>query len=285
MKSRNFTPFSITAHGQLIEYKRPVVMGILNVTDDSFYDGGRYRTPEAIVTRALQLMQDGADIIDIGASSSRPGAILLPPDEEARRLQEAVTLVRQALPEAVLSVDTCYSLPACKAIEAGADIVNDIGGGQLDTEMYHTISDLQVPYILMHGASATNPHAEIHQRDLETLIDEITQFFSRQIDTLYTLGIKDLWIDPGFGFGKTMEENLQLLDHMDQLTTLFREPLLAGISRKRMIYKILNITPEESLNGTIALDTIALDRGARILRVHDPKPAIETVKLLYTIES
>lgn len=260
-------------------------MGILNVTDDSFYDGGRYRTPEAIVTRALQLMQDGADIIDIGASSSRPGAILLPPDEEARRLQEAVTLVRQALPEAVLSVDTCYSLPARKAIEAGADIVNDIGGGQLDTEIYHTISDLQVPYILMHGASATNPHAEIHQRDLETLIDEITHFFSRQIDTLYTLGIKDLWIDPGFGFGKTMEENLQLLDHLDQLTTLFREPLLAGISRKRMIYKILNITPEEALNGTIALDTIALDRGARILRVHDPKPAIETVKLLYTIES
>lgn len=285
MKKREFSPFSITVHGRLVEFRRPIVMGILNVTDDSFYDGGRYRTPEAIISRAHQLIADGADIIDIGASSSRPGAILLPPDEEARRLQEAVTLVRQALPEAILSIDTCYSLPARIAIEAGADMINDIGGGQLDIEMYHTISDLQVPYILMHGASATNPHADIHPRDPNTLIDEITQFFSRQIDVLYTLGIKDLWIDPGFGFGKTMEENLDLLDHLDQLTTLFREPLLVGVSRKRMIYKTLNITPEEALNGTIALDTIALDRGARILRVHDPKPAIETIKLLYNIES
>ena len=162
MKKREFSPFSITAHGRLVEFRRPIVMGILNVTDDSFYDGGRYRTPDAIVSRAHQLIADGADIIDIGASSSRPGAILLPPDEEARRLQEAVTLVRQALPEAILSIDTCYSLPARIAIEAGADMINDIGGGQLDTEMHHTISDLQVPYILMHGASATNPHADIH---------------------------------------------------------------------------------------------------------------------------
>ena len=283
MRQKNFTPFSITVHGQLVEYKRPVVMGILNVTADSFYDGGRHSDPAAMLAHARWLLQEGADIIDVGAVSTRPGALLLPPDEEARRLSEAVRLLRAELPDAVLSADTCYALPARAAIEAGADIVNDIGGGRLDKEMYHTISDLQVPYILMHSRGV--PSDMQQQTGYEDIVDDLTKFFSARLDELYTLGIKDLWLDPGFGFAKTVAENHELLERLDELTSLFREPILVGLSRKSMIYKPLGLTPDEALNGTIALDTIALDRGARILRVHDPRPALETIKLLYTIES
>ncbi len=283
MKQKDFSPFSITVHGQLIEYKKPVVMGILNVTPDSFYDGGRHSDPEGMLAHARWLLDEGADIIDVGAVSTRPGALLLPPDEEARRLSEAVRLLRTELPDAVISVDTCYALPARAAIEAGADIVNDIGGGRLDNDMYHTISDLQVPYILMHSRGI--PSDMQQQTGYKDIVDDLTQFFSARINELYTLGIKDLWLDPGFGFAKTVAENHELLDRLDELTSLFREPMLVGLSRKSMIYKPLGITPDEALNGTIALDTIALDRGARILRVHDPRPALETIKLLYTIES
>lgn len=283
MKKRDFSPFSITVHGQLIEYKKPVVMGILNVTPDSFYDGGRHSDPEGMLAHAHWLLDEGADIIDIGAVSTRPGALLLPPDEEARRLSEAVRLLRTELPDTVLSVDTCYALPARAAIEAGADMVNDIGGGRLDKEMYHTISDLQVPYILMHSRGV--PSDMQQQTGYEDIVDDLAKFFSARINELYTLGIKDLWLDPGFGFAKTVAENHELLERLDELTSLFREPILVGLSRKSMIYKPLGITPDEALSGTIALDAIALDRGARIMRVHDPRPALETIKLLYTIES
>ena len=278
MEKVAFTPFSITVHGQLVEYKRPVVMGILNVTPDSFYDGGRHNEPAAMLAHAHWLLDEGADIIDVGAVSTRPGATLLAPDEEARRLSEAVRLLRSELPDTVLSVDTCYALPARAAIEAGADIVNDIGGGQLDPEMYHTISDLQVPYILMHGGGEMHGTAEHGAKDI---VDRLTQFFSARIDELYTLGIKDLWIDPGFGFAKNVVENHELLMRLDELTTLFREPLLAALSRKSMIYKPLGITPDQALSGTIALDALALERGARLVRVHDPRPARETIKLMF----
>lgn len=283
MKQKDFSPFSITVHGQLIEYKKPVVMGILNVTPDSFYDGGRHSDPEGMLAHARWLLDEGADIIDVGVVSTRPGALLLPPDEEARRLSEAVRLLRTELPDAVISVDTCYALPARAAIEAGADIVNDIGGGRLDKEMYHTISDLQVPYILMHSRGV--PSDMQQQTGYEDIVDDLAKFFSARANELYTLGIKDLWLDPGFGFAKTVAENHELLERLDELTSLFREPILVGLSRKSMIYKPLGITPDEALSGTIALDAIALDRGARILRVHDPRPALETIKLLYTIES
>ena len=282
MEKTKFIPFSITVQGRLVQYDRPAVMGILNVTDDSFYDGGRYRTDETIVLRAKQLANEGADIIDIGASSSRPGAILLPPDEEARRLAHAVTLVREVLPQAVISVDTCYALPARTAIEAGADIINDIGGGDLDSEMFATVAALQVPYVMMHMRGTP---ADMQQHTgYGDIIDELTRHFSTRLDQLYRLGVKDVWIDPGFGFAKTVEENYQLLDRLDELTGLFREPLLVGVSRKSMIYKPLNITPAEALDGTVALDAIALDRGARILRVHDPRPARQTVDLLSIIQ-
>ncbi|MBQ8703481.1 MAG: dihydropteroate synthase [Bacteroidales bacterium] len=272
-----FRPFSIVAHGQLIEYMRPAVMGILNVTADSFYDGGRHADPEQMLAHARWLLSEGADIIDVGVVSSRPGATLLPPDEEARRLAGAVRLLRKELPDAVLSVDTCYSLPARAAVEAGADLVNDIGGGQLDEQMFQTVSELQVPYILMHGGGEMHGTAPRGEADV---IDRLTHFFSERIDRLYTLGIKDLWIDPGFGFAKPVAENHELLRRLDELTTLFREPLVAALSRKSMIYKPLGITPDEALTGTVVLDALALERGARIVRVHDPRPAVETIKLM-----
>jgi len=278
MEKLKFEPFSITVQGRLVTFDRPAVMGILNITPDSFYDGGRYREPEAMLSQARKLLADGADIIDVGASSSRPGATLIPQDEEARRLTEAVRLLRGEMPDCIISVDTCFAAPARAAIEAGADIINDIGGGELDDQMFATVAELQVPYIMMHGGREHVNHEPYMEDD--RLIDSMVQFFSRRLDTLYRLGVKDVWIDPGFGFGKTVEQNHMLLDRLDELTTLFREPLLAAMSRKSMIYRPLGITPDEALDGTIALDAIALDRGARIVRVHDVKPALETIKLL-----
>lgn len=274
----NFTPFSITVHGKLVTFNRPAVMGILNITPDSFYDGGRHTTPDAFLAHARQLLADGADIIDIGASSSRPGAQLIPPDEEARRLVEAVTLIRKEHPDAILSVDTCYSLPARKSIEAGADIINDISGGMFDDQMFTTVAALQVPYILMHNRAL--PSEMQQHTGYDDIVDDLTKYFSSKLDTLYRLGVKDIWIDPGFGFAKSVEENYELLHRLDELTSLFREPLLTALSRKSMIYKPLGITPDDALDGTIALDAVALEKGSRLLRVHDPKPAIQSIRLL-----
>ena len=279
MRATPTLPFSIASRGRLHEFSRPLVSGILNVTDDSFYDGGRYRTDEAVVRRAQEIVTQGADMIDIGAASSRPGAVLPPPEEEAARLAEAVSLVREVLPEVPISVDTCYALPARKAIEAGADMVNDIGGGDVDKDMFATVAELQVPYILMHGGK--EHLAGVKRMADGDPVDEVVKFFSSRLDTLYRLGVKDVWLDPGFGFAKDTEQNFALLDHLDELTTLFREPIYVGLSRKRMIYTTLGTTPDEALAGTVALDAIALDRGAAALRVHDVKPAFETVRLLY----
>lgn len=274
----DFKPFSIVTQGRLVGYSRPVVMGILNITDDSFYDGGRYRNADAMLAQARRLVGEGADIIDIGASSSRPGAVLLPPVEEASRLANAIRLLRSELPHAILSVDTCYSLPARAAIEAGADIINDISGGQLDTEMFATVAEMQVPYVMMHMRGT--PGSMQQMTGYDDIVDDLAKYFSARLDTLYRLGVKDVWIDPGFGFAKTVEENHQLMRRLDELTTLFREPMLVGVSRKSMIYRKLGITPQEALGGTIALNAMALERGARILRVHDVKEAVDLIKLL-----
>ena len=279
----NFNPFTVTVRGRLVTFSRPAVMGILNITPDSFYDGSRHSTPEAMLSHAHWLLDEGADIIDIGAASSRPGAQLLPPDIEAEKLANAVTLLRSTLPDAILSVDTCYSLPARRAIEAGADIINDISGGQFDDKMFSTVADLQVPYILMHNRALPS---EMQQHTGYTdVIDDLTKYFSSHLDTLYRLGVKDVWLDPGFGFAKTVEENHELLHRLDELTSLFPQPLLAALSRKSMIYKPLGISPDEALPGTIALDTVALLKGSRILRVHDPKPALQTIELLNKSDS
>lgn len=274
-----FSPFVLRCGSRLVSYDRPAVMGILNATPDSFYDGGRYSTADAIVHRAQEIVAQGADMIDIGAASSRPGAVLPPPEEEAARLAEAVRLVRGALPEALISVDTCYALPARKAVEAGADMVNDIGGGEVDPQMFATVAELQVPYILMHGGKEHLAGAK-RMADGDP-VDEVVRFFSSRLDALYRMGVKDVWLDPGFGFAKDTEQNFALLDRLDELTELFREPLYIGLSRKRMIYNTLGTTADEAFNGTVALDALALDRGAAALRVHDVRPAVETVSLLY----
>lgn len=279
MKTKPHLPFSIVSRGRLHEFARPAVAGILNVTPDSFYDGGRYMEPASIVRRAQEIAAQGADIIDIGAASSRPGAKLPPPEEEASMLAMAVKAVREALPEALISADTCFALPARKAVEAGADIVNDIGGGDTDTEMFATVAELQVPYILMHGGKE---HLAGTKRMADgDPVDAVVRFFSERLDTLYRMGVKDVWLDPGFGFAKDTEQNFALLDRLDELTTLFREPVLVGLSRKRMIYTTLGTTPDHALHGTVALDALALDRGAAVLRVHDVQPAVQTVNLLY----
>ena len=279
MKRLDFSPFSIMVRGQLVTFARPAVMGILNITPDSFYDGGRYRDAVTMLAQARKLLADGADILDVGAASSRPGAELPPPEVEAQRLDEAVRLIRSELPEAIISVDTCYSIPARTAIEAGADIVNDISGGQFDEQMFQTVADMQVPYILMHNRGL--PGVMQQMTGYDDIVGDLTRFFSLRLDNLYRLGIKDIWIDPGFGFAKTVEENYELLHRLDELTSLFREPLLTALSRKSMIYKRLDTTPDEALTGTVALDAIALEKGSRLLRVHDPKPAVETIRLLF----
>ena len=279
MKTPRTLPFSIVSRGRLHAFRRPAVAGILNVTPDSFYDGGRYSTADAIVQRAQEIVAQGADMIDIGAASSRPGAVLPPPEEEAARLAEAVRLVRGALPEALISVDTCYALPARKAVEAGADMVNDIGGGEVDPQMFATVAELQVPYILMHGGKEHLAGAK-RMADGDP-VDEVVRFFSSRLDALYRMGVKDVWLDPGFGCAKDTEQNFALLDRLDELTELFREPLYIGLSRKRMIYNTLGTTADDAFNGTVALDALALDRGATALRVHDVRPAVETVSLLY----
>ncbi|MBQ9418125.1 MAG: dihydropteroate synthase [Bacteroidales bacterium] len=270
--------FSIVVRGRLVEFHRPLVMGILNVTDDSFYDGGRFRSVEAAVAHARQMAAEGADVIDIGASSSRPGAKLLPPDVEAARLTEAVKAVREALPEAILSVDTCFAAPARAAIEAGADIVNDIGGGDLDEGMFATVAELQVPYVLMCGG---REHVEGGSRSQGSdPIERMVQFFSSRLDRLYRLGVKDVWLDPGFGFAQTVDESHAMFAHLGELAALFREPLLVGVSRKRMVYQLLGCTPDGALAGTVALGALALERGAKILRVHDVREAAQTIRLL-----
>lgn len=274
-----FEPFSITVGGRLVEFRRPAVMGILNITPDSFYDGGRHLAPADMLAHAHRLLDDGADIIDLGAASSRPGAALPSPDDEAARLTEAIRLLRTELPDAILSVDTCWATPARAAIEAGADIINDISGGQFDEEMFPTVASLQIPYLMMHTRGLPSKMQQLTGYD--DIIDDLTKYFSARLDTLYRLGVKDIWLDPGFGFAKSLDDNYILLDRLHELTTLFRQPLVAALSRKSMIYKRLGCTPDDALHGTVALDAIALLKGARILRVHDPRPALDTIKLLF----
>lgn len=277
-KCTYFSAFTITCNNRLIEFSRPCVMGILNATTDSFYDGGRHNDDEALVGHARWLLDEGADIIDVGVVSSRPGAQLLPPDEEARRLSHVVQLLRQHLPEGtLLSVDTCYAAPAEAAVAAGADIINDISGGQFDDAMFATVARLRVPYVLSHTRGLPSEMQNLTHYD--DLLREVQYYFSKHLDKLYDMGVADVILDPGFGFAKTLGQNYELLNHLDDICTTFRQPLLAGLSRKSMIYKALNCTPDEALYGTTVLNTIALQRGARLLRVHDPRPARQAIEL------
>ena len=256
----------------------PIIMGILNVTEDSFYDGGRYMTEKNILRRAEQILTEGGNIIDIGAMSTRPNALEIPEEEEISRIVSAVNIIRDRFPDSTLSIDTYRASVAVAAVESGADMINDISGGTFDPDMISTIGQLQVPYCLMH--TSAKPSEMQQHTGYNDIVDDLTKYFSQRLDNLYRLGVKDVWLDPGFGFAKTVEENHELLHRLDELTSLFREPMLAALSRKSMIYKPLGITPDEALPGTIALDTIALLKGVRLLRVHDPRPALQTIQLL-----
>jgi len=261
-----------------ISLEKPIVMGILNLTPDSFYDGGFYKQEKKILSRVEKTLSEGAGIIDIGAVSTRPGADDVTLAEEIKRLVPAVKRISQEFPEAVLSVDTCRSKVAEEAIINGAHIINDISGGVFDPEMFHVIARLKVPYILMHiKGKPKNMQQNPYYKDV---VQELTNFFKAQIAKLNDLRVtENIILDPGFGFGKSLEDNYTLLKNLSSFKD-FGCPLLVGISRKSMINKVLGTKPSEALNGTTILHTIALMNGANILRVHDVKEAVEVINLM-----
>lgn len=277
-KDTFFSPkLTITCHGRLIDFTIPKVMGILNVTPDSFYDGGRYTTESAIISRVAVMMEEGADIIDIGAFSTRPGAAEISPDEEKARLLGALQIIRREFPDICISVDTFGADVAERAVSGfGAGIINDISAGSIDDRMLATVGKLKVPYVMMHmlGTPGKMPSKPVYT----DVTRDLMAYFADRVAAAKLLGIMDIIIDPGFGFGKTVEQNFQLLKELN-LFTLMGMPVLAGISRKSMIYRTLNVSKEDALNGTTILNTLALSNGARILRVHDVKQAVEAVKL------
>lgn len=261
-----------------MDLSKPQVMGILNVTPDSFYAESRMKTEEAIRRRVRQIVEEGGSMIDVGAYSSRPGADDVSADEEMARLKRGMKIVREEAPEIPVSVDTFRADVAKMCIEElGADIINDISGGELDKEMFHTVAKLGVPYILMHMKGTPQTMQEAPHYD--DLMKEVMLYFSEKIQQLRDLGQKDIILDPGYGFAKTLDHNYELLVHQEMLS-IFELPLLVGVSRKTMIYKLLGCTPDEALNGTTALNTIALQKGASILRVHDVKEAVEVVRIV-----
>ncbi|MBR4917861.1 MAG: dihydropteroate synthase [Bacteroidales bacterium] len=268
---------SININGKFLPLDPPLIMGILNVTEDSFFDGGRYLTEEAVVDRVGGMLASGADIIDIGAVSTRPGAQDLPEQEEIDRIRRAVTLVHGRFPDAVISVDTWRASVARAAVQCGAHIINDVSGGTFDPDMIPTIGQLQVPYILMH--TPEKPDTMQQHTDYEDILAEMIQFFGQQIEKLHEAHVHDIILDPGFGFGKTLEQNYFVLKNMDAFQ-VFDLPILVGISRKSMIYKLLGTTPDNALNGTTVVNTLALMKGAHILRVHDVKEAVEVRKIV-----
>ncbi len=257
-------------------------MGILNVTPDSFFDGGRYRQEEAILIRTEQMLEEGAAIIDIGAVSTRPGAKMVPVNEELLRLLPAIRAVRKYFPESVISADTFRASVAREAVAAGADIINDISGGSLDSDMFSTLGKLQVPYVLMHlyGSPESMQDAPLASHALSTVLS----YFHEKIGLLKAAGVGSIILDPGFGFGKTVESNFELLSGLRSISEL-GYPVMAGLSRKSMINKVLGTKPEDALNGTTAANMIALMNGANILRVHDVKHAAEAVKIYAYIRS
>lgn len=275
-------PQYINVRGKLLDLEIPKVMGILNVTPDSFYKGSRYSTEEEILSAARGMLNDGADIIDVGGYSSRPGAKDISPGEEGGRVLKAIKLISRELPEAIISVDTFRADIAREAvIECGAHIVNDISGGDADSKMFSIVENLNVPYIMMHMKG--NPGTMQNNPVYEDIVADILKWFGERIFKLKSGGLKDIIIDPGFGFGKTIDHNFELLGRLGDFS-IAGLPVLVGVSRKSMIWKTLNTSSDKALNGTTALNAIALFNGADILRVHDVKEAVETVQLIKKIK-
>jgi dihydropteroate synthase len=267
---------TINCKGSLIDLSQPKVMGILNVTPNSFYDGGKYADEKAVLQQAEKMLTDGATFIDVGAYSSKPNAPFVSEEEELHRLIPVVTFLDKEFPEIILSIDTFRSKVASASVEVGAALINDISAGNLDVEMMKTVAKLQVPYLMMHLRGTPQTMQSLTQYD--DIVKEIMLYFAQKISQARSLGINDLIIDPGYGFAKTKEQNFEVLRKSELFQNL-GVPVLAGLSRKSMIYKTLNTTANEALNGTTVLNTIALTKGAAILRVHDVKEASETIKL------
>lgn len=273
---------TLNCAGRLIDLSNPVVMGILNITPDSFYDGGQFTSDKQILKQAEKLVTEGATIVDVGGVSTRPGAITINTEVEIERVAPAIRLVHKEFPETVLSIDTFHQEVAEVAVGLGAAIVNDISAGRFDEKMFSVVGKLGVPYILMHMQG--NPeNMQLHPA-YNNVVEEIVDFMIAKVGDLQNAGVKDIILDPGFGFGKTVEHNFQLLKNMHAFKILGL-PILAGISRKSMICKVLKVKPEFALNGTTALHMIALQQGAKILRVHDVKEAVETIKLWQQLEA
>lgn len=273
---------TINIKGQLLSLDEPQVMGILNVTPDSFYAGSRKQTEAAIIDRIETILREGASIIDVGGYSSRPDAAEVSETEEMQRLEMALQPLLQHYPDVVVSVDTFRSSVARQCVEKyGVAMINDISGGELDERMFDTVAQLRVPYIMMHMRGT--PQTMQQQTDYEDVTADLLKYFSQKLERLFRLGVNDVILDPGFGFSKTLTQNYELMQHLGDFR-IFDLPLLVGVSRKSMIYKLLETTPEESLNGTTVLHTYALLQGADILRVHDVRAAKEAIRIVQQLK-
>ena len=276
MKTKS--PKYINVNGELMNLEEPQVMGILNITPDSFYKASRKQTEEAIRERALQIINEGASIIDVGAYSSRPSAKNISLEEEMERLRYGLRIINDTIPNAVLSVDTFRADAARMCVEEyGVAMINDIASGEMDENMFETIAHLGVPYIIMHMKGT--PQTMQIDPNYDNLLKEVLEYFAHKVGKLQELGVKDIILDPGFGFGKTVSHNYELLAAMDEFK-IFEMPILVGVSRKSMIYKLLGNSADEALNGTSVVHTLALERGANILRVHDVKEAVEVIRIV-----
>jgi dihydropteroate synthase len=273
---------TINCKGQLIDLASPKVMGILNVTPNSFFDGGKYKNESEMLSQVGKMLNDGATFIDIGAYSSKPNAEFVSEEEELQRIVPIVHLILEHFPETLISIDTFRSEVAIACIENGAAIINDISAGNLDDKMLETVAKYNVPYIMMHMRGT--PQTMQKMTDYENIVKEILFYFSERVAKARSFGINDLVVDPGFGFAKTLEQNYEVLQKLE-LFEMLELPLLVGFSRKSMIYKPILSTAEEALNGTTVLNTIALTKGAKILRVHDVKEAMECVTLYNKINT
>ena len=272
---------TINCKGTLIDLVRPRVMGIINVTPDSFYDGGATTLEHQIIKQATQMLDQGATILDVGGYSSRPGATDISEQQEIDRVIPAIKAIIEAFPKALISIDSFRSNVVKQAVKAGACIANDISAGKLDPKMIETIGDLQIPYCMMHMRGT--PQTMKSLKDYKNITKEVLFYFSERVAAARAYNINDIIIDPGFGFAKTTHQNFELLNHLELFESL-DIPLLAGVSRKSMVYKTLDITPKQALNGTTALHMVALQKGASILRVHDVQPAIECIKLFEQLD-
>ena len=277
MKSKNKNiNLSINCNGKLVDLNTPKVMGVLNITPDSFYDGGRYKDAKSVLNQTEKLISEGATFLDIGAYSSRPGADFISENEELKRIVPVVELIQKNNPDVLISIDSFRAKVIRECVSAGAVISNDISAGKLDPDMIKTVGELGVPYIMMHMRGT--PQTMKNHITYQHLINEIYAYFSKQIELARQHNITDIIIDPGLGFAKTLAQNYELLKQMEFFKNL-NCPILTGVSRKSMIYKVLGCTAEEALNGTTALNMVALMNGACILRVHDVKEAVECIKL------